>query len=560
MDNQQSVVRNKVLSQEIRESYPAKTVLLLLSGFIILSVAYYYIFRTVPRQSDLANTLLAGHDMSRGNWRLKGWWLGADNFVTTDIIFYAVLVKCLGLTPQIMFYLPAMLWAALALLSLALAQGGIAPRNRGWAMAAVATPISLPIIRDHAGIAQISESPMHIGTIVYVLVSFLLVKKVLSGKSYHLKSMLIAYSLIMALAVFADPVAIFIGALPIIGVTTFSIFQGRDRFLHGTVLLLTVLTVIFGRILVGLNSSMGGFETCTQVSLSFINFADLGKSIAVAIHYFFVLFGCDFFGKEISASLVNDVALSLIRLPFLAFLIVALAHVGKKFLLKPNATATQWPTGEGDYLDAILAVGFTVNVVLAVLSPQLLVDTVMTARYLFPALIFGAILIARTLNQSRLLGAFYCLALTASLAFTGVAYAQLPAGIDPKIEALSTWLSNNNLTSGFGPYWSSSIVTAQTANRIRIRALASDGQGKVKPFEFVAKKSWYQYKETDNKRGVFVLANDIPQPPDFYSEADVIRTLGEPREKYHVSSFVVNVYDVANERLRSIFLSSANRR
>src|SRR5260221_10838831 len=139
MDNQQSVVRNKVLSQEIRESYPAKTVLLLLSGFIILTVAYYYIFRTIPRQSDLANTFLAGQDMSRGNWRLKGWWLGADNYVTTDIIFYAVLVKCLGLTPQIMFYLPAMLWAALSLLSMVLAQDGVSARNRPWAMVAVAT-------------------------------------------------------------------------------------------------------------------------------------------------------------------------------------------------------------------------------------------------------------------------------------------------------------------------------------------------------------------------------------------------------------------------------------
>lgn len=120
-------------------------------------------------------------------------------------------------------------------------------------------------------------------------------------------------------------------------------------------------------------------------------------------------------------------------------------------------------------------------------------------------------------------------------------------------------LSDNNLTSGFGPYWSSSIVTALTENNVKIRALVTDGQ-KIKPFAWVAKKSWYEYKANADKQAVFVLARDIPQPTDSFGQADVIRTLGEPFKKYHVGSFVVNVYDITNERLQSIFLPATTHR
>ena len=558
MHNEQLAASNRVFSQRFQKRHIdlAKTSLLLLSAFIILTVAYYHMFRTVPRQSDLANTLLAGYDMSKGNWRLKDWWLGADNFATTDIVFYAILVKCLGFTPQIMFYLPAMLWAGVALLAVVLAQGGLAQRNKKVAVAAVATPILLPIIRDHAGMSQISESPMHIGTIIYVLLCFLLVKKVMTGQTAHSRSMLFAYSLIMLLAVFADPLAIFIGAIPVMIVAGYSAFYCRNPGPHRVILALTVLAVVLGRTLIGLNSRTGGFEPCTQIGISFVAFDDLGKNIAVTLHYFFILFGCDFFGKNILTSPIGGAALSLIRLPFFILLIVALFHVGRKFYATlKGARSRRWPIVESDYLDALLAVGFAINVLSAVFSTQM-VESIMTIRYFFPALVFGAILIARLEIGARWLGGFYYLALLASLAFTGVAYARGTVATDSGREALSAWLSSNHLNDGFGPYWSSSIVTALTANRVKVRALISDGQGKLKPFEFMANRKWYRDGVPGDARGVFVLVYDVADAA-FYSEADVIRSFGEPREKHQIGSYIINVYDPGNDRLRAL---SSDRR
>jgi hypothetical protein len=75
----------------------------------LLTIANYYSFSRFPKSSDDANVFLCGYDMSRGNRRLKGWWLTDDNWWTMEVALYAVFVKCLGFNPHILFYLPAIL-------------------------------------------------------------------------------------------------------------------------------------------------------------------------------------------------------------------------------------------------------------------------------------------------------------------------------------------------------------------------------------------------------------------------------------------------------------------
>ena len=159
--------------QRDRRKQAAVKYALVVAVFIILAVAYYYSFRRFARSSDDANILLAGQEMSNGNWRLKGWWLPEDNFLTTHVLLYAILVKCIGFTPYAMFYLPAILWAGVASLSVVLAQGGRTGKERAVAVAAVTTPILLPIIRNNGAMDQIAHDWAHAGTILYVLFSVL---------------------------------------------------------------------------------------------------------------------------------------------------------------------------------------------------------------------------------------------------------------------------------------------------------------------------------------------------------------------------------------------------
>lgn len=88
--------------------------------------------------------------------------------------------------------------------------------------------------------------------------------------------------------------------------------------------------------------------------------------------------------------------------------------------------------------------------------------------------------------------------------------------------------------------------------------LISDGQGRLKPFEWEASKAWYRDGATSGTRAVFVLVDEADT--NFYSQADVTRTFGKPREKLHVGSYLVNVYDADNERLHPVYLPPAAAR
>jgi hypothetical protein len=458
-----------------------------------------------------------------------------------------------------MFYLPAILWAGLALLCVFLAQEGLVGINKASAIAAVATPVLLPIIRGNGAMHLITHAPMHIATIIYILACFFLAKKVMSGHAAHSKLVLTTYALLMCFAAVGDPLAILFGAIPLCLVAAFSVAYGRNCLSNWLVLLLTILAVVVAKLLIVVNSHTGGFEIVIPQEMRFVPFSELGKNLSMVFEYFFVLLGCDFFGKDVFAPLMTGPALSLIRLPFLALLIIALFHVGRKFLATAQARDRQWPAAECDYMEALLAVGFIICVFSATLSTRVINLT--TIRFFFPALVFGAILIARTPARLPLRNLFLYFALAASMVFSAFGFARNERHgvlITPEVRAISSWLLNNDLRQGFGPYWSSSIVTAATGGRVKIRTLISDGQGRLKPLEWEASKAWYRRGAMDGTRPVVVLVDKTDR--NFYNEADVIRSLGEPRKKQEVGSYVVNVYDPDNERLQSLSPSSSTVR
>jgi hypothetical protein len=553
----QTALSNQLNAKNVLKRPIAVKILLLLSAFLILAIAYYYNFCRFPRTSDDANILLAGSEISDGNWRLKGWWLPEDNFLTIDLPLYALVVKGLGFTPYIMFYLPAALWAGVALLSLVLSGSGLTGRKKMVALAAVTTPVLLPIIGNHSSMETIAHVWPHTGTILYVLLIFFLAKMAMSGQRAHSTSILMAYTFIVVLAAFGDSFAIYIGILPVVTVAAFSIFCGSKSRQNLLVLVLTLFAGLLGKILVEVNSITGGFHLI-HLPVKFVEFDELGKNVVSVIQYFFKLFGCDFFGREVFAFSIDGAALPLIRLPFLALLVAAFIAFYKKLFGSIRAIRNKWPVLEDDYLDAFLAVAFTMNVLAAVFSDR--ITDAGSIRFMVPALVFGAIFIARAQIKMPWVGTYFYFALLVSMGFSLISYARNPRSsvlVSREIEAVSQWLSNNELCYGFGPYWSSSIVTAATNSRVEIRAVVADSEGKLKPFEWNNNREWYHTGATGVGRAVFVLAHE--EEKIYYGEADVLRTLGEPLQKHEIGPYIINLYDSGNERLKSLFLPSSEQ-
>src|SRR6516225_7535990 len=203
-----------------------KNLVLGVCGFCLLTILYYYVFRTSPRFSDDASLLLAGSEMIEGNWRLHGWWLPIDNFWTNDIPLYALLAKLQGLRPVIMLQLPVLLWSLLCIVCLTLARTGLCKENRAWATVALATPILLPVITDNGGMLQIAHAPIHVETTVGVLICFLLLKLFIDQDAYR-RLLITMYGAVMTILLVADPLAIFIGVLPILCVAIFGAMLDR---------------------------------------------------------------------------------------------------------------------------------------------------------------------------------------------------------------------------------------------------------------------------------------------------------------------------------------------
>ena len=108
----------------------------------------------------------------------------------------------------------------------------------------------------------------------------------------------------MLFAVIGDPLAIFIGAMPVVVVAAFSALYRCNSGPHRTVLMSTLLAVFLSKILLVANSLTDGFELY-HFEMKFVPYADLGKNLGMATCYFFTLFGCDFFGKDLLASPTN---------------------------------------------------------------------------------------------------------------------------------------------------------------------------------------------------------------------------------------------------------------
>jgi hypothetical protein len=536
---------------------PAIRLLLYSVAFIALAMIYYHIFGQFPRNSDDASTYLSGYDMSKGNWNLAGWWSTDDNFLTMDVPFYAVLIKCLGFNLHILLYLPAILWATLALLSVYLAEIGLARSDKPSALAAVATPVLFPILDGNGRMYFMTHAPMHITTIIYVLIIFILAKRALSQSSGRPILLLTGYTLLICITLFGDPLAIFIGALPVCLVSGYSVIRNGARLSRLFLLTFTIIAIVATRALLFLFSWTGGFEIAIPQQMRLAPISDLGKNLGMVAHFFFVLFGCDFFGKDLPTSLMNGPILALIRLPFLGLVVFALVHMGRKFLLSVQTKDARWPVTESDYLDALLALGFSLCVLATALSTRITDDG--AVRFLFPALVFGAILIGRVQTANRIRYLYVCFALIASITFYALDIATNPRKTvlaKPNINLISDWLSKNNLHDGFGPYWSSSIVTVATKNRVRVRPLALDPHGVIRPYQWNGSKNWYLRGIVNKTRPVFVLVDNADT--HFYSEQDLIRTAGEPLERRQVGQYTVNFYNPESDRLDSFFLDSVS--
>jgi hypothetical protein len=519
-------------------------VFLWLTAFALLSLAYYKFFQCFPKNSDDANIALAGVDMWHGNFWLKHWKLPPDDFYTGDVLAYGILSRLFGVNLKLLSLLPALFWAAVVLLSLkavfACSGNAHSPASIAFALTLIGLPIVVPQ----------SNAPMHVATMIYCLAMFLLGRRLLLSPAPRPIGY-VAMFVLTAAAVAGDPLGVVVCVLPIlITCALIAVPQSVKK----AVLIACVLAAatITGKAAVSLITHHGGFVPA-HLPMRFGDFDKFALRFYSGSLGLLDIFGINFFGRGATpagyASLAGYIGRGpiapLLRIPLAIFAAGAVVQFGRALYRRFVTRDPKAPAPSGEYLlhFAFWAVALTV---LAVFLTEVLEGAPPSSRFFIPALIFATIMGAVEV-QKRWWGKAYTIAVLLMSLVAVVAFYAVTQGArhhpNDEHREVAAWLQDHSLTEGYGSYWSSSIITMLTSNKVKVRALSASGDALAPYLWWNCNTAWYTKPSPDGPPQRFVLVDSAPVLGAL-TEEQVIATLGNPAQAVPVGKYVVFIYDV----------------
>jgi hypothetical protein len=182
----------------------------------------------------------------------------------------------------------------------------------------------------------------------------------------------------------------------------------------------------------------------------------------------------------------------------------------------------------------------------------------LSARYLIPTLVYGAVLTARRAREFALPLPGWPVAVAgaalAAVYFTSpLAAVRQPAPPNPA-EAAVAWLRANHLDRGYGPYWVAALTTATAGGNVAVRPVEPAGPS-LRPMTLLASRRWFE----DHRRPFRFV---VLQPADYnggdsgVTKSIVTATFGSPARQETFGPYEVLVWD---QDLRPALLSGAAR-
>ena len=548
-----------------------------LAGLRLAAAALFACFlrlsQTRAVNSDGAANTLQAWDMLHGNLLLHGWQLTDVSFYTTELPQYLLVAAVTGLTAGVVHIAAAMTMTLLVILAGLLSGRGRANRA-GLALAAglLLTPQLGP------GVNILLSSPDHLGTAVPVLAAWLILDRARPGPAAAA-----AVGLVLGWAQVADPLAFWIGVLPLAGVCALRGLRGRagarryDLGLAAAALAGSALAAAAGRAI----TAAGGFRVA-PVHVALVKPGHLLTNLAVTGRGLLLLFGAD----------VPDAR------PGLAT-VLAVAHLaGVALAAWALFLAARCFRRGGDRVAQVLLAGVLLDVVAYAISdrPHALpatreIDVVLplcaalAGRLAGPRLAgwlgregspaggarpgSGAIpagdavlaghaglagsppgrnagaLSASSLSArlARHPAARFAAGFAAGLILAGY-LASLATGLTrpaatAEYHRLGAWLAARHLRDGLAGYWAASVVTVDTGGWVRIRPVRTT-RGRLGAGRWAADAAWYDPRRAT--ADYVVLAPGRPGYPGFAPRRQVLATFGRPARTYHAAGCVILVW------------------
>jgi hypothetical protein len=448
---------------------------------VIFDLASRHIF---GGNSDDATLVLQGQSMSSGHLTLGGWDLSYDSFWTIDVLFYTLAVRLLGVGPDLLNLVPAVIAALLVFASVLLARQGRS--DRGFFAGAVLIVALLALPGPELSFFLL-QGGWHAATTLWCLLVFACVSRS-SGRWT-----LAAATALVAAGLLGDLLTLTLVIAPLLLGAVLSWRRARNwragrRHVIAAVggaagaLVVREIAAAVGTYAIGSRSILAA-EPQTLSNLRAIP----GRLAA--------LFGV--------TDIVPGVARTslLLRAVHVALLLVVLAAVVAAIARLARSIHTYRPLSASESqsvtFEELLVIAFVADLVsFALFSTYGSVDF---TRYLIPGFVFVAVLAARLLVRvvrsrpaidPRLLGAIGVVVVV--LCAVNFAADSVGGSAPQEARTLSTFLLGKGLTSGVGDYWSSSIVTVDTSNKVEVRPVALGSTGTLQRYTLQSAASWYQ--------------------------------------------------------------------
>ena len=489
-----------------------------------LFLCYLGLSRTVPNGSDGADQALQAWDMLHGNWLLRGWTVGDVSYYTTELPEYVIVELIRGLGSDVIHVAAAVTYTLLVLLAALLAKGRATGRE-GVVRALIASGILLAPQLDH-GIALLIQQPDHIGTQVPLLVIFIVLDR--APRRWYVPA---AIAVMLTWVLVANRVAVFDAVLPLVAVCGLRAFWAlvHDRkplaslWFEFSLMAAGIFSFGASVLVVSAIKHLGGYTPLPLITTS-SSTSDIPFHLRLTIEGIFTVYGAYFGGLSSGVA----VALAVVHLAGLALALWGVCRAFRRFF------------STSDLIVPVLATGIVINLAAYILSvrPATWFDT----REILAVLPFGAVLagrlLAEPLARARLVPvlagvlAGYVLALGYGIAHPWVADGEYP---------VVGWLEAHHLSTGFGTYVESNIITLDSGGRVAVRTVSWRPSGAV-PRDYESKASWYDPRLSYAN---FVVVNTadthggisaIPGP-------DILALAGPPAHTYHYKTFIIMVWN-----------------
>jgi len=506
------------------------------AAFVLAAAALFAVYlrlsRTVPENSDEANVLLVASDMLHGNLLLHGWYLTDVSFYTTEVPQYALLEIFFGLHPDTAHIAAAMTYTLVVVLAVLLARGGFTSRAAAIRLLIAAGIILAPQLGP--GVTALILTIGHIGTAVPVLLIFLLLDRAPQRWWVPLLT-----GLGLAWVLVADQLVLIVAIVPLAVVCALRVLEAavRERSLSRafatrrydlSLIVAAAAAAGLGWVAERVLRALGGYV------LNPVPFTFTLRHLWANLHSLWAvpqIFGADYRG--------------LAGGPYYTALLhmVSLALVGLALLL----LAGRFFSGAA-LVDQVLGVAIVLNIALFVLTsagsegPHEIAEVAP----------FGAALAARMLAGPRAAGArvpgllarraravAYGAGVVVLAGYLGgLAHNVAQPASPPAFARVASWLQAHHLRYGLGGYWESGIVTVQTGEQVKVRALL---KATLEPDLWLAKSAWYD--PTTQQANFVVLSSTPGFENNWEPRALVSKYFGRPAHVYNFGPYTVMVWD-----------------